>query len=215
MVHVYALSDERGAIRYIGITEQTLRARLHRHVSKANTAPTTATAKWLRSMAPSRPEIHCLLQVEKREAAFAERQFIAAMREAGVVLTNSTDGGCGTPGHRKGIAMSAEQRQKISAALKGRSTGPKSEAHRASLSAARMGFKPSAATVEKLRRYPRTPEANEQRSMTMKARLADPAIRAQMSERRRQENADPAMRARKSLACKAAWARHKAASITA
>lgn len=187
MTHIYALSDESGSIRYIGITEQKLLQRLHRHVSKAKTSPTTRTARWIRSMAPERPTIHCLLQVEKHEAADAEKQFIAAMREAGVQLTNSTDGGCGTPG-RVHTRESIEAR---AAKMRGRKHSDES---RALMSLAQKGKPRDPASVRKSadtqrgkKRRPCTEEEKRQKSETLKASLADPAIRAAMSQRRLNE----------------------------
>jgi hypothetical protein len=212
MTAIYALADEAGAIRYIGLTDQPLMQRLYRHVSAAKCPRDrdTKAAKWIRSLFPARPTIHCLLQVEKHEAPEAEKVFIAAMLEGGVPLLNMTTGGCGTPGHRKGIPLSDEHRRKIGDKMRGVPLGPQSAEHRANLAAAKRGKPLSEAHKAKLRGRSWTAETNAKRSDTMKARLADPAVRAAMSERRRQENADPAMRARKSAACKAAWARRRA-----
>lgn len=76
-----------------------------------------------------------------------ERGLIACLKRMGVPLVNRTEGGEGCVG----LVVTDEQKQKLSAALKGRPRGPVSKETGARISAAKTGFKFSAESREKMR----------------------------------------------------------------
>ena len=76
-----------------------------------------------------------------------ERGLIACLKRMDVPLVNRTEGGEGCVG----LVVTEEQKQKLSAALKGRPRGPVSKETGARISAAKTGFKHSAKSREKMR----------------------------------------------------------------
>lgn len=152
-------------IRYVGKTMKPPHVRLGEHKKEARGRGHAYLHKWLRSIDLD-VELVVLEEVAGDDLDQREREWIASLRDAGVRLTNLTEGGTGgdtftgrkhTPetrakmseSRRKRPPMSEEQRArmrgrrhspeviaKISAAKKGRSL---SAEHRAAISAGQMG----------------------------------------------------------------------------
>lgn len=157
---VYILSDPRtGMIRYVGKTCRGVVLRLKEHMLPKKLSPKTHKNHWLkqlykRGLTPVAEVVEeCL---DKISASEAERFWISQLRAWGFKLTNATDGGEGTTGHRfklssgqcvangarkRGKRLSIEHRQKLSAATKGRPKKPFTPEHRANIAAARRGIK--------------------------------------------------------------------------
>ncbi len=102
---IYGLFDPRdGELRYIGKTEKALGVRLSGHLCAANQGKNTHLFNWIRLLRtmgekPYISQIQVLNEVEDLNRA--EVYWIAFFRAQGCRLTNSTDGGEGTSGHRK------------------------------------------------------------------------------------------------------------------
>lgn len=109
---LYGLNKPGESARYIGITGLNLFQRLSSHVcEKAD----FRKSRWIQKMLDNnqRPEIvpYCVGLIES-EAKQLEIQVIYSLRQAGVDLVNSGDGG-------EGVTMTPEVRQKIGAANTG------------------------------------------------------------------------------------------------
>lgn len=105
--HIYALSDERGVVRYVGKTVRALGDRLgqHRRAARRGELPVN---RWLRKHDAS---ISLLETVAAgKDWAARERHWIKQFSG----LLNLTDGGEGLAGH----VFSQEHRSKIAAALR-------------------------------------------------------------------------------------------------
>lgn len=118
--YVYALCDpDTGDVRYIGKTVD-VRRRLYRHRHENDGS---YRARWLAKLtsAGQSPVFKLLEVVEVGENwAAVERRWIRDGRAAGWPLTNTTNGGDGMDGYK----WTAEDRRKLSAALKGRTLTP-------------------------------------------------------------------------------------------
>ncbi len=126
---VYALADPRtGRIRYIGKTLTVPRDRLKRHLSDAARGKLWRVSNWLRSL-PTEPKLVVLEECAPALLGEAEADWIAYFRSLGTDLTNLTDGGGSA-----GFTLSAETREKIGAAHRGKVV---TAGTRAKLSAAR------------------------------------------------------------------------------
>jgi hypothetical protein len=158
---IYALLDPRdGVVRYIGYSKNRPSQRLAHHVCHAIEGSKTPCACWVRELL-SEGKIPDIITL-KIDATFEDEVAeISARRAAGEPILNVNNGGPGAPGKRG--PMSIEQRQKISAALKGRKLPseqiearrgrkmpPRTDAHRAALSTAKTGTKASKETLAKL-----------------------------------------------------------------
>jgi len=111
---IYLLTDPRdGGIRYVGITKRVLSTRLSAHLSAARLGEQTHRAAWLRVLMGLglRPRI---IPLEDTDDRLRECFWIAALREAGNDLVNTTTGGDGS------LGFSAETRARIRAAGLGR-----------------------------------------------------------------------------------------------
>ena len=171
---IYALIDPRdGAIRYVGWTID-LKRRLRDHTKPSAITKRNYRANWIRSLREisMMPTMLMLQEGSGDGWQQAERRWISELRARGAQLTNTTDGGDGTPGRhpspetcarwseiRKGraphpncIAASidahrgktrpSEHMEPMRAAVRGK---PKSAAHREALGAAKKGKPLSAA----------------------------------------------------------------------
>lgn len=134
MPFIYALLDPRApdAIRYVGFAVN-MSKRLSVHMAEAK-VERNHRARWIQKLVREgvRPEMRQLEECAAGSEAEREIYWIAAMRAAGHNLTNSTNGGDGSPGYHH----DAEARAKISAAK----TGTKlSEEQKAAISASLKG----------------------------------------------------------------------------
>jgi hypothetical protein len=137
--YIYAFRDPRtGEARYVGVACD-MRKRFAHHKHLALHGDQTHKATWLRSLFAEGliPDVDILEVVPADAWMEAERKWISHFRAEGCDLTNLTDGGEGTTGHRATEETRARQR----AAHVGR---PKSEAHKAAIAAARKGHVKSA-----------------------------------------------------------------------
>jgi hypothetical protein len=136
-------------------------------------------------------EIKIIVQDLNECDAFAkEIERIAFWRNDGADLVNITNGGEGFGGTNKGIRHSPEHRAKVALARKGNKHAlgvKRSPEYRAAQSARCMGRKASVETKEKMRLaklgVKRSPEVCKQLSESHLARLEDPEIRKQVSDR--------------------------------
>lgn len=109
---IYALLDADGNVRYVGITAFSLAARLKIHMKEANRGKKTHKCNWLRSLSEPPP----IVAIEETYDRDREIYWIAYYRAHGASLTNSTDGGQGTPGAKS----SEETKAKIGALTRSR-----------------------------------------------------------------------------------------------
>ena len=147
---IYCLIDPRrcgwGRFRYVGKTERRLDQRLRRHVFDAQVKQKAYhVSYWLRSLleAGIAPAVTLLELTSRVAAAERECMWITHLRGLGCPLTNLTDGGDGTVGHK----TSNETRARLSAANTGKKHSP---AARAKMSAAHTGKKLSPETRAKM-----------------------------------------------------------------
>lgn len=160
MCLVYALRDETGLTRYIGITTRTLGIRLRRHLYDAKSGLRGHRCNWIRSMI-CKGNCPSILEIQRTASCGAdlERNWISLMRAMGWPLVNLTDGGDGT----RGVTPTPEHRMKISKAL----TGIKrSEQTKALIRLARAKQLPAHTTPH-----------SEATKILIRQKLADPLIR--------------------------------------
>lgn len=118
---VYTLSDPHtGAIRYVGKTCRGLKQRLKDHLLPKNLKARTHKNCWLKALAArgAKPVIE-IVEVAGDGVDEAERFWISQFRALGFDLTNATDGGEGTTGLKR-LPRTEAHRARLSAALKGR-----------------------------------------------------------------------------------------------
>ena len=185
---VYTLSDPRSpdAVRYVGVTHNTPRARLGRHISDARKAKATHhSAGWIRSLL--RVGVEPLVKIIDEGAGpswvASEVYWIAWHKEQGFDLTNHAVGGQGPVG----CVRSPETRAKLSAANRGKKQSPAlvekriapmrgrvvSDETRAKQSASMTGFKPSPETCAKIRASKASPEYREKMASSSRRVYAD------------------------------------------
>lgn len=105
---IYTLSDPRvEAVRYVGVTVQTLPARLRGHLRYKGEDHRTA---WVQSLVRDgvTPLITLIDTVSADDRASAEQRWIAHYRAEGADLTNGTDGGEGCLGFKHSEKARAE-----------------------------------------------------------------------------------------------------------
>ncbi len=143
---LYYLTDPRtGALRYIGKTSKSLRARLSSHLAEARYREASSyRLKWLRCLLAQglKPSIHELDEVEG-DGCPAEISFIGIARALGCKLVNNTDGGDGASG-----AVVGEETRALMRAAQERLWAD--EEHRVMMRAARVGRKATAETKAKM-----------------------------------------------------------------
>ncbi len=158
---IYALVDPcSGLPRYVGKSSSGI-ARPNQHVKSA-ASEHTYKARWICGLLALglSPRVEILERcAEASGLSDAERKWISEFRSRGHALTNLTDGGDGLLGYkqspetiekrvapRRGVAMSVEQRARLSVARKG--IRP-SAATRAKIAASMLGRVMSAEAIEK------------------------------------------------------------------
>lgn len=106
---IYALADPRtGDVRYVGKTSRKLSTRLRQHVNRS-AKPETRCACWIRALVALGlvPDARELEVVSEEQWPAAERRWISALRAEGADLTNLTEGGAATHGHKHSAATKA------------------------------------------------------------------------------------------------------------
>lgn len=119
MQTIYSLVDPRtNRVRYIGATNN-LKTRISNHLYGIDRGH---CKNWIKSLTVLglRPIAIVLDVVEDHQREDAERAWILGFRQSGASLTNLTDGGEGSPGHRHTV----ETKEKISLSQKGRVRSP-------------------------------------------------------------------------------------------
>lgn len=124
IVNIYELRDPTDIecnIRYIGITSQSLRFRLHKHINEAKKRKNkTYKNNWIYSLLRNgiKPTIHLIEQVfDWNYACEVEKYYIKEFKEQGYKLTNGTIGGDGVAGIT--FIMTEETKEKIRKTLTG------------------------------------------------------------------------------------------------
>ncbi len=119
---IYGLFDPRdGELRYVGKSECGLR-RGTAHMWPSLLRAKTHKTDWIKSLLASgqRPTVAPIQEFHTNaQLCDAERYWIAVMRMRGCRLTNATDGGEGTKGHRN-PPVTPEMRARMSAAQRAR-----------------------------------------------------------------------------------------------
>lgn len=158
--------------RYIGQTVKPLSYRLSEHAWATRRGDTVYRARWMRSVWARGAQVLIVpLESVTRDGSgdlgwllsTKEMLWIAFGHALGLRLTNATLGGEGTLGFRHtpetrakqsaaalGRPKSEEHRAAMSAARAGEKRGPYSEAHRAAISAAKMGHEVSEEARKKI-----------------------------------------------------------------
>lgn len=126
---IYILSDPRtDEVRYIGATVQKLTHRLRKHVKYEGL---DAKSVWIQSLVHEdvSPVITEIEVVPAEEKGAAEQRWVAFYRQQGADLTNSTEGGSGSPGFRhspQARAAMSQSRKGRPSPMKGRTHSPES-----------------------------------------------------------------------------------------
>lgn len=146
MAVVYGLvaSDRPSEVRYVGQTVRTAAWRLKRHVEATHSkrGPMYPINHWIRAVEARGARVVAVELVSDAEWNTSETAEIRRLRATGADLLNCTDGG---DGH---AFVSAETRQRMSAASKGR---PKTREHRRRISAGHKARLADPAAREELR----------------------------------------------------------------
>lgn len=191
---IYTLSDPRTLrARYVGVTFVGGAARCRSHCDNALKGRTHRDY-WIRSLLRLgyRP-IYLVLEYGQGVGWQDRERFWIAIHRKFCDLTNLTDGGEGTPGHR----CSPETRAKIGAASKGR---PYSSETRAKMGAANKGRKRSPETRAKLsaaakeRQY--SPETRAKIGAAKKGHKCSPETLVKMSRASKRRKHSPEVRAK-------------------
>ena len=137
MILIYGLMGDDDEIRYVGQTVNTER-RLKGHVKLSRAGYRSHLYNWIRSL-PHSPRLKVLSVVPDCCGNRAEVACIALFKALGLRLTNATDGGEGTRGHKhsdeyrenmRGRVVTAETRARQSAVRKGRTMSPENREKR-------------------------------------------------------------------------------------
>lgn len=206
MWYIYTLesSSEIGIVRYVGKARNPQR-RLASHISSAISGrDKTYCGNWKRSVLSAGSQI-VMNVVESGSGpgwTNAEKTWISFFRTVSDKLTNHTDGGEGFTGKH-----SSESKKKISAANLGRKQSAASVEKRA---LARRGWVPSAEWREKMRvshlGYKLPEEQKLKISISVKAAIAkNPALRENWCIEAKRRMADPAVRTQYSELMKKVW----------
>jgi hypothetical protein len=217
MAIIYLLADPRESdpvrrVRYIGMTVQRARARLGAHLNRARRGSDTHCHRWVRLLLGDgvTPLLETLFIVERTDAPATEQRAIAALLASGANLTNRTEGGEGVPG----LTHTAETRDKLATAHKGRTLSPEHKQRIREANLRRWAADPSlrVRVASKLAGRKRPPEVREKiarKAAGRDMRIAQEAARAvnvgrvkSPAERQRHREAahrlaaDPAYRAK-------------------
>lgn len=194
---IYALTCPRcGAVRYIGKSMSGMR-RPRQHLAPSSLAQPCHRTHWLRSLiaANLHPGVRVLEELASSDGLVAaEVRWIAHGRVQGWPLTNGTDGGDGTPGHKhteETLALlskrarnkSPEVRQRMADAQRGKRLPPEvrakiSEAGKGRLVSSDTGAKISASLAGKAKPY---------MAGRNKALIWTPEMRDKIAQARRRE----------------------------
>ena len=120
-VFIYSLNDPlTGEPKYIGKTVNNLEYRLQIHFANCNLKSRTPKISWLKSLKQRqlKPIVELLDVVTEKDWEFWEQHYISLYLSWGFKLKNFTKGGEGN----SGVQRTAEFKEKVSKALKGRST---------------------------------------------------------------------------------------------
>jgi len=193
---LYSLSKPGEEARYIGITSQPLKNRLHNHLFRKDGSHHKTA--WIEKMKREgfKPLIIPLcVGLSKEEACELEINTISTLRKLGIDLVNLTDGGdCGPGGLHTDVTkkrLSAlnsgkrhtpESRRKISEALKGRVF---SEELRKKISEARKGKGLGPLSLETRKKLSKVLTGRKMSSATIEKMRASKKLR---DEERRQES---------------------------
>ena len=107
IVKIYALTDNKHNIRYVGQTIKMIGDRFREHLNEAKKMSQTPVYRWIRK---HKYDINIILLQEDAEWNVDEIKWIDRYKEEGHPLTNATIGGDG----RKGYIMPEAVKQKIS-----------------------------------------------------------------------------------------------------
>lgn len=197
--YIYTLSDpQTGLVRYVGKTTQPKR-RLLRHIFNAKQGQKIHVSCWIRGLIlKDMSPIMEIIDESEDDWEELERFYISYLRFCGTDLTNLTDGGEGTVGHKHteeskrkisetqmGRKQSPESIEKTRAALKGI---PKSEAHKEKLRQAHLGMGHTQETKDKISRLqtgkPRPSSFGEKMRIIMKGKTLSQEARDKISRSR-------------------------------
>jgi len=152
-ITIYVLSNPLdGVVRYVGKTKDIVE-RYRGHLKEAMTAKRMSKKNnWIKGMLNRgiKPNIETIEVVEYEQGNEAEKYYILKYKELGYKLLNMTDGGDGgvmseevrmrwskirkgRTSSRKGIVMSQETKDKVSASKKGKNKGKESHRSKAIL----------------------------------------------------------------------------------
>jgi hypothetical protein len=161
--------------------------------------------------------------LDERHALAVEVQMIAALKKAGFILCNATNGGESGSGrvfsdeHRrrlseagKGFKKSAETLAKMSAASKGR---VKSDATRAKLASKTLSDHHKAALLAAITGRSCSDETKRKIGAANAGRPKSPETLQKMSAARKGVKSTPEAIAKRTIGIKASWARRKAAEL--
>jgi hypothetical protein len=142
---IYILVDPCSVIRYVGKTSQSIERRLKAHIRCAIRGERSHKANWIRTLL-ARGQYPSIVPIQQVEGDGCEEEiaWIKYYRSAGLLLTNTTDGGDGI---RSGYKHSGEALANISAAAKLRCADP---AFRAASTAALKNKTKTPATLKKM-----------------------------------------------------------------
>ena len=161
---IYALIDPRdGEIRYVGLTTNSLKVRLAKHVSDWRN---TYRGRWVKLLKQLglRPIIRLIQYVPIQHRGDAEVYWIALFRSKGCRLTNTGDGGLAPLGRKISpetrarmraasmLRMTPAVRARISDSLRGRKGLARTPEQRRRISSALKGHAVSDVTRDKIRR---------------------------------------------------------------
>jgi group I intron endonuclease len=113
-IKIYCLIDPiTNEIRYIGKTKNSLTKRLYEHLTKRNLKPNTHKNNWIKQLLSNKlkPIISLIELTDDKNWIEREIYHIKTLKEKGIKLTNTTEGGDGALGTKQTIE-SKEKRRK-------------------------------------------------------------------------------------------------------
>lgn len=180
-VRIYGLAHPlTGECRYVGMTAMRLNRRLSCHLCAGKRRRRTPCASWIYSLLENglEPEIFELESVPAESREEVEEFWIRSLRFLGCRLLNLTYGGDGTPGLRMDPAVVADRGAK-------RRGEQRSAQHRAKLSAALKGRRPSSQCIEAhvaaTRGKPIREDVKKRISESLKGRVVSKETREKLS----------------------------------
>ena len=164
--HLYKLTFQNGKF-YIGITRESLKRRVQRHIQYAREGRNYALSCAIRKYGETSFLAEIIGGGNWDELKLLEIAEIKRLRENGYALYNMTNGGDGS----LGVSLKGETKRKISSSLRGRKC---SDEHRRRVSEAQVGKTIPDEVREKMRkaakaRVARSPMSDEQRQKIREA----------------------------------------------